>query len=158
MSPRKHHQTKRQPPTAPIEFTRADPVELAKFDPSTKICTMNCGPMSDDPRSPAERQLLCDDCMPDSSLCYVQDSRSYVGNCPLWWRPEGKGYTTNLDEAGRYTFDEAMRMHEIRSTDIPWFCREIDPLRRATVDCQYMPRDTRDQGDAMISAKEGGAA
>lgn len=91
---------------------------------------------------------------PDDGLCYVQDSRSYVGNCPLWWRPEGKGYTTNLDDAGRYTFDEAMRMHESRSTDIPWLCREIDPIRRATVDAQYLPRDTSDQGAAMLTAAQ----
>ena len=46
----------------PVEFQRADPDELAKFDPSTKICTMNCGQRSDDPRSSAECRLLCDDC------------------------------------------------------------------------------------------------
>lgn len=45
-----------------IEFTRANPHELSKFDPSTKICTMNCGPIAGDPRSNAERKLLCDDC------------------------------------------------------------------------------------------------
>lgn len=46
-----------------IEWPRADPAELAKFDPSTKVCTMNCGPHRDDPRSEAERRLLCDDCL-----------------------------------------------------------------------------------------------
>lgn len=56
--------TKNQLPAAPIEFPRADPAELAKFDPSTKICTMNCGRHTTDSRSPAERKLLCDDCIP----------------------------------------------------------------------------------------------
>lgn len=46
----------------PIEWPRADPAELAKFDPSTKVCNMNCGPHKDDPRSRAERLFLCDDC------------------------------------------------------------------------------------------------
>lgn len=55
-------QAKNQLPASPIEFRRADPDELAKFDPSTKICTMNCGQRSDDPRSPAECKMLCDDC------------------------------------------------------------------------------------------------
>lgn len=55
-------QAKNQLPASPIEFRRADPDELAKFDPSTKICTMNCGQRSDDPRSSAECRLLCDDC------------------------------------------------------------------------------------------------
>jgi len=27
-----------------------------------------------------------------------------------WWRPEGKGYTANEDEAGRYTREEAARI------------------------------------------------
>lgn len=50
------------PPAAPIEWTRADPAALAKFDPASKVCTMNCGPHGLDPRSRAERLLLCDDC------------------------------------------------------------------------------------------------
>lgn len=27
----------------------------------------------------------------------------------LWWRPDSAGYTGNIDEAGRYTYDEAKR-------------------------------------------------
>ncbi len=46
----------------PIVFTRADPAALARFDPRTKVCTMNCGPHRDDPRSNVERQFLCGDC------------------------------------------------------------------------------------------------
>lgn len=51
-----------QEPEPPIEWQRADPAELAKFDPRTKQCTMNCGPHGLDPRSAAERKFLCDDC------------------------------------------------------------------------------------------------
>jgi len=47
---------------------------------------------------------------------YLLDSRSCVGNCALWWRPDGKGYTCELDQAGTFTLDEA-RSH--RSTDVP---------------------------------------
>ncbi len=46
----------------PMVFERADPEALAKFDPSTKLCTMNCGPHRDDPRSNAEVKFLCNDC------------------------------------------------------------------------------------------------
>lgn len=45
-----------------IEWRRADPEELANFDPRTKACTMNCGPHRDDPRCEKERKFLCDDC------------------------------------------------------------------------------------------------
>lgn len=47
----------------PFEWARADPDDLEKFDPDTKICTMNCGPHQDDPRSREERKFLCDDCV-----------------------------------------------------------------------------------------------
>lgn len=43
-------------------WPRAHPHELAQFDPSTKVCTMNCGPHRDDTRSALERLYLCDDC------------------------------------------------------------------------------------------------
>lgn len=50
-------------PTPPaIDWPRADPAELAAFDPSTKVCDMNCGPHKADPRSHDERLFLCDDC------------------------------------------------------------------------------------------------
>lgn len=47
----------------PIEWPRADPAELAKFDVRTKACTMNCGPSSLDQRTEKERRFLCDDCL-----------------------------------------------------------------------------------------------
>lgn len=50
-----------------IEFQRADPEELAKFDPTTKVCTMNCGPHVLDPRTTKERKFLCADCMKKGS-------------------------------------------------------------------------------------------
>lgn len=46
----------------PIQFPRADPAALARFDPSSATCTMNCGPHTQDPRTEAERKRLCGDC------------------------------------------------------------------------------------------------
>jgi hypothetical protein len=51
-----------KPKRTPIALERADPAELAKFDPDLKICTMNCGPHIGDPRSEIERRFLCTDC------------------------------------------------------------------------------------------------
>ena len=52
--------------TAPIvktiQWPRADPVQLQKFDPDSKYCTMNCGQHHDDPRSKEECKFLCKDC------------------------------------------------------------------------------------------------
>lgn len=55
---------RKQKPTqsVPLVFPRADPAELAKFDPRTKECTMNCGPHRLDPRGEKERRFLCEDC------------------------------------------------------------------------------------------------
>ena len=46
----------------PLVFKRADPAKLARFDPWTKVCTMNCGPHRDDPRDWKERMFLCPEC------------------------------------------------------------------------------------------------
>ena len=46
-------------------------------------------------------------------LFYIQDKRSVVGNCVLWWRPNGQGYTTDLKDAGLYPAEK-----ELRQTDI----------------------------------------
>ena len=59
---------KRAAPAPTFAWLRADPNALRQFDPSTKYCHMNCGPHRDDPRSAAERQLLCTDCHPAQAV------------------------------------------------------------------------------------------
>jgi len=44
-------------------WPRSDPLALARFDPATKICTMNCGPSTHDPRSEKECKFQCTDCL-----------------------------------------------------------------------------------------------
>lgn len=44
---------------------------------------------------------------------YILDSRDVVGNCAVWWRPNGEGYTCNVDEAG--VFDKPP--DKLRPTD-----------------------------------------
>jgi hypothetical protein len=70
-------------------------------------------------------------------LYYVQDSRSYVGNSVLWWRPDGQGYTTHIDKAGKYTAAEVKGM---RSTDVPWPVKEVDKVWSHHVDAQHLRR------------------
>lgn len=77
-------------------------------------------------------------------MFYIQDTRSFVGNCPMWWAPNGAGYVTRLDEAGRFTEQEAIEQNLSRDTDVPWPCAEIDKIARLTVDHQHMrPRRER---------------
>ncbi len=51
---------------------------------------------------------------PDEYL--ILDRRSAVGNCGLWWGPNGNGYVCSFDEAGRYSKADA---HAKRETDVP---------------------------------------
>lgn len=40
------------------------------------------------------------------------------GMC-LWWRPRRRGYTTDIQQAGRYSKEEAHSIYQIRGTDFP---------------------------------------
>ncbi len=70
----------------------------------------------------------------------IQDSRGYVGNDVLWWGPDGCGYTTDIDKAGRYTEEYATKQHRDRKTDIPFKESDILPLVGRTVDMQKLRR------------------
>lgn len=61
-----------------IEFPRADPGALAMFDPNTRLCQMNCGPHTHDPRTDKERKFLCSDCAPQPSLLYNATEEKHV--------------------------------------------------------------------------------
>jgi len=82
-----------------------------------------------------------------SPLYYLQDSRQYVGNDMLWWAKAG-GYTTDLSKAETYDRYEVQRMHNNRSTDIPWSKEYIDTKVRPAVDMQYVKR--KEAGDGGI--------
>lgn len=69
---------------------------------------------------------------------YIQDSRQMVGNCMLFWRPNRSGYTTDIDEAGVYTREEAYSQHKSRDTDVPWTVAYIRSHAKPRVDFQYV--------------------
>jgi len=53
--------------------------------------------------------------MSEPKRFYILDTRTIVGNCGLWWRPDGSGYTTELSEAGLYSEEYARSR---RDTDL----------------------------------------
>lgn len=71
---------------------------------------------------------------------YLQDSRSYVGNDMLFWAKDGKGYTTDMNNAEVYSKDDAVAQHQRRESDIPWPKSYIDARTRPAVDMQYVKR------------------
>lgn len=69
----------------------------------------------------------------DEELFYVQDVRSYVGNSAIFWRPEGHGYTTNLDDAMIVNKDWVGRKTDILRSKL-----KIDQLSTRQVDMQKL--------------------
>lgn len=70
-------------------------------------------------------------------LYYIQDTRQCVGNCALWWKKDGQGYTCNLAEAWKVPLEKA---GGYRDTDIPRLCSEVDSLTVLHVDVQRLPK------------------
>lgn len=66
-----------------------------------------------------------------SGLFYVQDTRQPVGDCALWWRPKGAGYTCELEDAGLYTAEEVGRLP--RPTDVAWPREVVEAAARRHV-------------------------
>lgn len=61
---------------------------------------------------------------------FIADTRHGVGDNVLWWRPNGGGYTTSLDDAGVY-LDRDLGM--LRDTDVPVPCALADEMARREV-------------------------
>lgn len=59
---------------------------------------------------------LGNELVPDASY-YVQDTRTVVGNCGLWWADDSQGYCCDINKAGLYTGNACAKMRE---TDVPW--------------------------------------
>lgn len=59
------------------------------------------------------------------SSYYIQNG--FDGNAMVWWREGGRGYTTNLKEAGKYSEEEAQSIIERANRyEIAWSCSYID--------------------------------
>jgi len=75
---------------------------------------------------------------------YLQDTRSYVGNAPLWHAIGYAGYTTDIDKAQILTKTEAIKAYKSRMTDIPWKKKDVDKAIRKTVDAQFLKQTNDD--------------
>jgi hypothetical protein len=58
-------------------------------------------------------------------LFYVQDTRTKIGNCALFWAKNAAGYTCDLDQAHVYTKEEILGK-TWRKTDVPRDKAEVD--------------------------------
>lgn len=74
-----------------------------------------------------------------TDLYFLQDSRSNVGSRAMFWR-NGGGYTSNLDEAERFTRERAVKQYESRDSDLPWPEDYVRAKIEVGVDFQYLTR------------------
>lgn len=84
----------------------------------------------------------------EENLYYIQTS-GFVGDAMLWWKPEGKGYTTEIDKAGKFTEEEMRSIINNRpAEDFGWECDYIDNYPEAVVKVVYphMGYDKRIKG------------
>lgn len=81
--------------------------------------------------------LVAPDDEPESrDLFYIQNVK-VVGNCVLWWRQSGHGYTVNLDEAWLVTKKQADEICRSRpKEDIPRPAADVRALAKRHVDVQ----------------------
>lgn len=73
-----------------------------------------------------------------TALFYIQDTRSFLGNSPVWWGHNGSGYTSNILNAGVYSQEQAVAQHKSRESDVPWPKSYIDKKISVTVDFQHI--------------------
>lgn len=81
---------------------------------------------------------------------YIQDTRTFHGNAVVWWGIDGKGYTSQLEKAGKYTKADADNICKNRLTDVAWPCDYIDndvKAKYTIVDMQYLDLKMRDRAD-----------
>lgn len=53
----------------------------------------------------------------DAAMYFIQDRRTLVGNCALWWAVDACGYTTEIASAGTYS---GAYVRNLRDLDVPW--------------------------------------
>jgi hypothetical protein len=76
-------------------------------------------------------------------LYYIQNG--WLGNAIVWWAKDRKGYTTDIEKAGKYTKDEAKEIIQ-RPQDRAWECCHVDncsSARRTVIDGQYLNKRYR---------------
>jgi hypothetical protein len=77
----------------------------------------------------------------DNSLFYIQNG--YVGNSVLWWAKDSKGYTTNIEDAHKFTKKEIQKsfIESKREEDRIWFVEHVEKHIKKHVDGQYLSNE-----------------
>lgn len=76
---------------------------------------------------------MAEESLPQEPTYYIRDARSFVGDCVVWWRAEGQGYTCDLAQAGKFSREEATTISRGRATDVAYQCDDVDRVARQHV-------------------------
>lgn len=63
-----------------------------------------------------------------------------IGNCVQFWRVNRKGYTCNLDEAGKYPEEEALSIYMGKRGDRIYPVEMLDAIAVRHVNFQRLPK------------------
>lgn len=77
--------------------------------------------------------------MSEQKMYYVRNE-GYLGNALLWWKKGCNGYTCDIRDAHKFTFEEAQSICK-RPVDTAYECDYIDELiiaQKLIIDCQYV--------------------
>lgn len=88
-----------------------------------------------------EREVKIEN-LPDDKFFYVQYDRGYVGNSVQWWGLNGNGYTTNINEAQKYS-GKGIKKRSWRDCDVIWDAEHVENNIKQHVDVQYLDRELK---------------
>ena len=84
---------------------------------------------------------------------YIQNL-GYVGNAMIWWGPGSKGYTSDIEDAGKYNTEEMLEIINSRpEEDFGWECDYIDnnpEIRKTIIESQRINMKRRITGKRII--------
>ena len=75
---------------------------------------------------------------------YIEDTSKLCGDTKIWWRQNGKGYTSDLTDAERWTAEDATKM--LRDCPgkpfVAWPTLAVDCHAHLTVQCAHVAKVT----------------
>ena len=78
-----------------------------------------------------------------SDLYYIQN-KGYCGDCLLWWRDGGHGYTIDLNKAWKVPKAKAIDLCRSRPfEDFAWSVDEIDKVAERHINSENMPKNVK---------------
>ncbi len=87
----------------------------------------------------AERRAVLE----DKDKYYIR-TKGYIGNGLVWWRPNKAGYTSDLEKAGTYTYEQASQIcKNTHGDNLAYKCSTIDNMEEGLilqVHSDYVPK------------------